>query len=246
MTVGQIQRNYIQDNSVGIGFFGYSGFSGWSGWSGQTGPAGGINVSAGKYAWVMDVMVFDDNNGDYNVLKWFHNTPLYSAWGLKAIRNPYDMTPPGAFWVDSDSTATGFTTKMRIKAVLDDYYAGSGSLYALRIRKLNAASYEYPWEASMASYADNNLLVTDDRNFTFWGPVVTSSEASAYKSAESPAGASGEVSIMPSAMVGPWVTIPGDGYYMVEVWDWHLTGSSTWPGGFYPKYIFLEFAKVKN
>lgn len=239
MTVGQIQRNYIQQNSVGVGFFGYSGFSGWSGWSGWSGPAGGIAVSSGKFSWIHGVLVFDSLNGFYAYNNIGAN---YSAWQVFGIANFNNAVPPGTFWVDGDSTATGYTTKVRVRAVVNaNYWGTSGDIYCLRVRKVNAASYEYPWDVSMASYADNNMLITDNRRYTFWGPVLTATQVSTVHSGLF-SGSSGEYNIMPSDLTGPWVALQGDGFYMVEVFDLHTNPA----GGISPDKIFLEFAKVKS
>lgn len=237
MPVGQIQRNYIQQNSVGVGFYGYSGWSGWSGWSGP--PGGFTGISAGKYAWVMDVLVFDSLNGYYvyNLVR-----AQYSCWSVYPICNMNTQVPPGTFWVDGDSTIPGFTTKVRVRAVVGTTYANSGDLLSFRLRKVSAFSRDYPWPGEMASYADNNLLVTDDRRYTFWGPVVPNSEVSVYFSGRD-RGDSGAYDFQPSHLVGPWCSA-SDGFYMVECWDWYT--------GAYPAYgivldkVFLEFAKVKD
>jgi len=235
MPVGQITRNQIEGNSVGVGFYGYSGFSGWSGWSGwsgPTGPAGGINVSAGKYAWVNDVLIFDA--GNYRAAAAGKN-----CWQIWPFINNYTGINPIVRWQDGDSTVTGFTTKLRIKAVIQWVWgAVSGNLYKIRIRQVLAYSRDYPWDYSMASYADNNVIIDDMRRYTVWGPVVPNSECSAYFSADGSVGASGETDLYPVTLTGPWCSLPGDGNYMVEA---YILG-----GYWEADKVYLEFAKVKT
>jgi len=236
LTVGQITKNYIQQNSVGIGFFGYSGFSGWSG------PAGGFQGwTPGAYLWIDDILVFDSLNGFYR----YTAGRLHSCWDVFTINDYNNAVGPGAAWTDGISVS-GFKTKVRARALVTPYWlwgvgTSGADFWAIRARKVNAYSYTNGyWAASMYSYADNNMLITRNGRYTFWGPA--GSAASMVYTGTPVDGTGNYADMLPSIIETPWVDLPGDGFYIVEVYDWFLNGTY----GFMPDKIFLEFAKVKD
>lgn len=247
MTVGQIQRNYIQQNSVGVGFFGYSGFSGFSG---QTGV---IGLPGGAFLWIDDILVFDSLNGFY-----VYNGGTY--WSPRGISDWNTGTGPTANWKDGVAIP-GFVTKVRARAVLGPRQNGtSGNFWAMRIRQVLAMSNFSPqtnyfnpdWSTG---YETANMLViktggsvmpyNEFANNIVYGPLVGAAVSAVwtshtqYSEYKDPPGTWVTVTgnLAASGLETPWVNLPGDGDYMVEVFA---------NGGWIPDKVFVEFAKVKT
>jgi len=206
MTVGQIQRNYIQQNSVGIGFYGYSGWSGWSGWSG----AGGAGLAAGNVLWQNSKLLFFDVNGFYTY--GYIGAGGSTAWDFQPICDN-TKSPNGVGYSSSALDAiTGYTTKMKINAVLRGVVAQSGDFFAMRIVK----------------------YIMTSSNSVYGTPVAGTDCSGVWT--ETNADMQGDIIVE-----GAPVAVPGDGYYFVDVWDYHVYNR-----GLVPHAIFLDFVKVKD
>lgn len=248
MPVGQIYRNTIEGNSVGVGFYGYSGFSGFSG------QAGGFEgLDSGAALWTDDMLVFDSLNG-YNT---YAADPIAPYWQVFAINDFNTYTGPTANW-KSTSAVSGFTTKLRARALLMDGYVESGignensCFWAMRIRKITAISVYNPapvnWNPDWsAGYADDNVLVLTGYGGTvIFGPLVGEAMSAIWTGRNSFSDAIGEgQGYAISGLETPWATLPGDGNYMVEVMDYHFK-SAWWGKGWVPDKVFIQFAEVKD
>jgi hypothetical protein len=224
MPIGQIQKNYIQQNSVGVGFYGYSGFSGWSSWSGQSGtsgqsgasgwsgwsgPAGIGTLPTGSVLWQDTRWVADDDNNSWNFGVW--GDPGSTDWDYLPIAS--NLHPAGALYSSSDiDDITGYTTKARICAALKIAGGNSGDYFAMRLMKHTMTS-----------------------GGSVYGTLVSGTECSGVRPTNTSIGG-----FLP--VQGSLVDLPGDGYYFVEIWDYHTQASPGLP----PHIIEIQFAKVKD